>query len=1013
MAFVVMLHLSPDRTSMLAEVLGRWTDMPVEHATEGVAVQADHVYVLPPNTLMTIEGGRLHLRTPTTPMRENAPIDIFFASLAADLGPRAIGVVLSGTGSDGALGLKAIKEHGGVALAQGGDDGGPQYSGMPTSAIATGAVDLILPVEAMPERILQLETRPEPLPETTPTPVEAAIAEARPAICALLRNQVGHDFSGYKQPTFVRRVQRRMEFLGLGLEDYLRRLRADAGEVALLFHDLLIGVTSFFRDAEIFTALEELVIPALFEGKGAADSVRVWVAGCATGEEAYSIAMLLAEHVATLPASPNVQIFATDIDEMAIGIARTGRYPALLLRDVSPERLERFFIAADNAYQVRQELREMCTFSAHSVIRDPPFSRINLISCRNLLIYLDPELQDRVIPSFHYALVPGGFLLLGGSEMVARRGELFVPVDKKHRIFRRPDAPAPPLPPTQGIGSPRRTSSAALRGQSAAAAWPAVARAANDRILERYAPPFVVVNADGTVLHFSSRTGRFLEPAPGMPSRDLVSMARRGLRLELRAALRKALETGSAIERERVNVEMNGGTQPITLTVEPLPLGQDGSRHFIVVFTDTGTLRPDAADKTEPRVVHDGETEQLEHELTDARERLQSAAEEYEAALEELKSANEELQSVNEEMQSTNEELETSKEEIQSMNEELQTVNAQLTAKVDELDRANSDLRNLFDSTQVATIFLDRFMVIRGFTPAVGSIYNIIPSDQGRPLSDITSQLDHDDLRPDVRRVLETLEPLERRVARRDGSTHYLMRILPYRAANNRVDGALVTFVDVTSMVQAEQHNRLLVDELNHRVRNMLTVVISLAFQTLRQSPTLEDFSTAFMGRLNALAAAYTLLSRDNWADVQLRDVLMEELRPFMANGRDNLELSGPPVFLKARGALAMGMIAHELVTNAVKYGALSKPDGKVKIAWDVETKEDGPHLVWQWLERDGPRVGAPEHQGFGLSMIERSLKHELRGEAKFAFEPAGLQATLTMPLDPIGSSRQEAKETQ
>ena len=1009
LAFVVMLHLSPDRTSMLAEVLGRWTDMPVEQAINGDAVAAGHVYVIPPNTLMTIEAGRLHLRAPTTPMRENTPIDIFFTSLAADCGPRGIGVVLSGTGSDGALGLKAIKQAGGVSLVQGGDGSGPQYSGMPASAIATGAVDLILPVDVMPQHILRLGTRPEH-EAAPPDATSADINEARPVICGILRNRVGHDFSGYKEQTFTRRVQRRMQFIGLGLEDYVQRLRTDPAEVELLFHDLLIGVTTFFRDQETFDTLAQIVLPQLFEGKGADNAVRIWVPGCATGEEAYSLAILLREYMANLTATPTVQIFATDIDEAAIAVARNGRYPAQLLKDVSHARLERFFTAADGTYLVRKEVRDLCTFSAHSVIRDPPFSRIDLVSCRNLLIYLDTDLQARVIPAFHYALARGGYLLLGGSEMVTRHGELFTPIDKRHRIFQRRNAPGVPLQLSPLAMPSRHLPVPSPRRRDAASGWSSAAQSAGDRILERYAPPFVVVNTEGVVLHFSSRTGRYLEPAPGMPSRDLVAMARRGLRVELRAALREALATGQTVERQRVNVELNGGTQPLTLTVEPLP-ARDGDRLFLVVFSDAGAARPHDEAAEAPLADGSSATETLEHELVELREQLQSTVEEYETALEELKSANEELQSVNEEMQSTNEELETSKEEIQSMNEELQTVNAQLTVKVDELDHANSDLRNLFESTRVATIFLDRFMVVRGFTPAVAGIYNLIPGDRGRPISDIASQIDYGDLRPDVRRVLDELEPFERRVARHDGSAHYLMRILPYRTADDRVDGALVTFLDVTSMVQAEQHQRMMVDELNHRVRNMLTVVISLATQTLRQSKSLPEFADAFMGRVNALSAAYTLLSRDNWTEVSLRDVLLEELRPFIGPARNNVSVTGDRVWLKPRGALALGMAVHELVTNAVKYGALSVPDGKITIHWDIGPTHDGERLVWVWNERDGPAIEQPDRHGFGLSMIERSVRHELKGEAKFEFEPAGLRATLTIPLAPVVASRANGRE--
>jgi two-component system CheB/CheR fusion protein len=421
---------------------------------------------------------------------------------------------------------------------------------------------------------------------------------------------------------------------------------------------------------------------------------------------------------------------------------------------------------------------------------------------------------------------------------------------------------------------------------------------------------------------------------------------------------------------------------------------------FMVVFAEPASLAPGTpAPAPTPVPEHDATVAQFERELRDAREQLQSTAEEYETALEEVKSTNEELHSVNEELQSANEELETSKEEIQSMNEELQTVNAQLVAKVDELDRSSNDLRNLFDSTQVATVFLDRFMIIRSFTPAVGSIYNLIPSDHGRPLTDIVAQIDYPDLRHDVQQVLDALRPYERRVARHDGSQHYLVRILPYRAANNLADGALITFIDVTSIVQAEQHHRLLVDEMNHRVRNMLTVVISIALQTLRQTRTLEDFSAAFMGRVNALAAAYTLLSRDNWTAVPLRDVLLEELRPFMVTGRSNVTIEGVAVSLVPREALAIGLVAHELATNAVKYGALSVPDGELAIRWAVEPPENRERLVLLWTERGGPSVVAPKHNGFGRLMIERTLKHELKGEVVMEFVPEGLRVTLRMPL--------------
>ncbi len=809
LGFVVVLHLSPDRASMLADVLGRWTSMPVTQATDGVVVTPDHVYVIPPAMLMTFHDGMLRLHSPKSTVRESPPIDVLFSSMAEALGPDAVGVVLSGTGSDGALGLKAIKEYGGVAVAQGGDGTGPQYNGMPSSAIATGAVDLILPVESMPHRIIGLAAKPALPPDDTdvalPTVAEQ-IAEQRPAICGLLRNQVGHDFTGYKRQTFIRRVHRRMQFIGLGLTGYVSRLREDPAEVVLLFHDLLIGVTSFFRNRETFEAVTQTVLPRIFAGKTEEHTVRVWAPGCATGEEAYSLAIVMREYQMTLATQPKIQIFATDIDDAAIAVARTGRYPALLMKDVSRERLDRFFVASDTSYLVTKEIRDLCTFSAHSVIRDPPFSRIDLISCRNLLIYLDAPLQGHVIPAFHYSLVPGGMLLLGGSETVTRHTDLFAPVDTKHRIYQRRNMPTPPLQVSSIPPLGHLVHTITPRPHDLVRGWADAAQSANERVLERFSPPFVVVNAEGDALHFSGRTGLFLEPPAGMPTRNVAAMARRGLRMELRAALRKAQETGSLVERANVQVETDGGVRTVTLFVEPIS-GRDNDRLFMVVFADQDRAKDPIANAAE-LPAHEVTLDQTERELRDVREQLQSTAEEYETALEEVKSANEELHSVNEELQSANEELETSKEEIQSMNEELQTVNAQLVAKVEELDRAGSDLRNLFDSTQVATIFLDRFMVIRSFTPAVGSIYNLIPSDDGRPLTDIVSQIDYSDLRHDVRRVLDTLEPFERRVARLDGTLHYLVRILPYRAANNQVDGALITFIDVTSIVQAEQHHK-------------------------------------------------------------------------------------------------------------------------------------------------------------------------------------------------------------
>ncbi len=998
LAFVVILHLAPDRKSLLTEILSRWTKMPVVTVADGMVPTADRVHVVPPGYLATIRDSQLHLQLMVKEQRHDAnAIDIFFDSLAVDARERAVGIVLSGTGHDGSLGLKAIRAAGGVTIVQSTDGAAPHYAGMPSSAIATGAVDIVVPVQDIPGRLVTAQNAAREL-ERVELPAEEVEVQ-RLAICLVLLERVGHDFSQYKDKTFLRRVQRRMQVLSLtDLAGYVTRLKDDQNEAPLLFRDLLIGVTAFFRDAETFTILQKTVMPRLFDGKGPDDVVRVWVPGCATGEEAYSLAILMLEHADTLTAPPRLQVFATDIDEAAIGAARAGRYPELLLRELSETRLKRFFRPTERGYVVTKEVRELCTFSAHSLLRDPPFSRVDMVSCRNLLIYLDSGAQARVVPIFHYALNPGGLLLLGSSETVTRHEDLFVPINKRHRIFQRRDAPS--VLPQLAIRSVNVTGRDTAAGGQVAPdeAWPHLVARAKNRVLEAYAAAFVVVTASGDVIHYSSRTGNYLEPALGAPSKNLLEMARPGVRLGLRSALRRATETGLRVE-QRIASLGEGGPDSFSLVIEPLPSATQ-DRVYLVVFRDDRFAAGAGAPAAAPPPADDsGFIPALERENRDLRDQLQSISEEHETALEELRSSNEEMHSVNEELQSSNEELETSREEIQSVNEEMNTVNAELSGKVDELDRANSDLRNLFESTRIATIFLDAHLVIRGFTPEVANIYNLIPSDRGRPLSDIVSRLDYSQLREDVRQVLETLEPLERRLARLDGTAHYLMRILPYRAPDSSIDGMLITFIEITSIVEHEQHQLLLIDELNHRVKNMLTLVISLATQTLRRSDTLEHFAGVFLGRVHALNAAYELLSARRWSAVSLHELLAEELRPFTANDQHGVIIDGPEVVLDARAALALGLALHEFITNAVKFGALAVPDGTITITWSNETDASDPHFIIHWQEKGGPALILPARPGVGMTLIERALSHDLAGDVSMDFLPDGLRAKIKVPL--------------
>ena len=812
MAFVLVQHLDPRHDTLMPELLSKHTAMPVQLVSEDTPIGTNCVYVTPPNATVTIDECVLRINPRERTRGRRMPIDSFFRSLAEDQGDDAVGIVLSGTGADGALGLRALREHGAMTMVQ--SPASARFDSMPRSAILTGMVDHVVKVEEMPARLMEhlrnlLELRGGGGPEGLRHEVEENLAR----ICAVLRQRTGHDFSRYKQSTLVRRVRRRMtEVRTDSAAVYLGLLADDPREVDHLFHDLLIGVTYFFRDPEAFAALEAKVIPRLFEGKGADDQVRVWVPGCSTGEEAYSLAMLLLEHAGKLDQPPRVQIFATDIDSPALETARQGWYPEQIAEQVGPDRLARFFGKHGNLYRAAKELREICLFSAHNLITDPPFSRIDLISCRNLLIYLEPDLQGRLIPLCHYALRPGGFLFLGPSETVASHPELFRAVDKRLRIFQARDAILrPPVSfalaersrfAVRGLGEglPRPTRSGV---QSASQVFERI-------LLEQFSPACVLVHERGDILYFSPRTGRYLEPPAGAPRLNVLEMARPGLRLDLRTALHKAATTRAAVSREGVPYEIDGQVQRADLSVRPMPeLGEDQGL-YMVVFQDAREPGPAAGDASPgngdaPRAV--ATIQRLESELRSTKDHLHATLEELESSNEELLSSNEELLAINEELQSTNEELQTSKEELQSVNEELETINAELKKKIEELDRANSDLQNLFQSIQIATIFVGRDLRIQKFTPAATEVFRLIESDVGRRIEDIAPRFPSDgSLTEDIGQVLRTLLPLERQVRLRSGDSWFILRILPYRTLDGRVDGVVITFVDVTEIKRAEEH---------------------------------------------------------------------------------------------------------------------------------------------------------------------------------------------------------------
>ncbi len=793
MAYVIVQHLEPTHKGIMSELLQRSTSMKVMQIKDRTAVQADCVYIIPPNKDLSILHGVLHLLTPSSARGLRLPIDFFFRSLAEDQQEHSIGVILSGMGSDGTLGLRAIKEKAGLVLVQ--EPTSAKFDSMPRSAIDAGLADIVAPAGELPEKILAYLQR-KPRSAESGLELEDKTRSVLDKVIVLLRAHTRNDFSRYKRNTLYRRIERRMGIHQISkMSAYVRYLQENSQELDLLFKELLIGVTSFFRDPAVWAELRTKILPELLATRVPGQTLRAWVPGCSSGEEAYSLAMIFKEAVEELNPKANfsLQIFATDLDRDAIDKARLGLFPCNITANLTPERLARFFSQEDNGYRVRREIREMIIFAPQNIIMDPPFTKLDLLSCRNLLIYLTAEVQKKLMPLFHFSLTPGGLLLLGSAETVGSSTDLFATVSAKSRLFRRiePVLRQEPVEFPSSFGAGRSTSAVVSQSSKPSAS---LQSQADQLVLQHYAPPAVLANDKGDIFYISGRTGKYLEPAAGKANWNLFAMAREGLRYELASAFQKTLRQKEAVILHHLKVGTNGGAQHVDVSLQQLE--DAGPLHglIMVVFTDVPTpvmakITPTHGNKK----LHD----ESELEIMQVRAEARATHEEMQTSQEEIRSANEELQSTNEELQSTNEELTTSKEEMQSLNEELQTVNAELQAKVDELSRASNDMKNLLDSTDIATLFLDRDLNVRRFTHQMTKIIKLIPGDVGRPITDLVSHLDDPALASDVREVLRTLTSTEKPVSAPDGRW-FSVRIMPYRTMDDRIEGVVITFADIT-----------------------------------------------------------------------------------------------------------------------------------------------------------------------------------------------------------------------
>lgn len=1241
LAYVVVMHLAPDHPSELDQILAQRTSMPVHQVADRIQIEPNCVYVIPPDRELVIEGDDIQARPFSDQKSRYAPIDVFFRSVAKARGD-GLAVVLSGSGADGATGVRHIKERGGVVLAQSAAEA--EFPMMPRNAVATGAVDLVGTIEDIIGRIRDVMRTRSSVSRLDDQDSYPGLQQ----IVAMLRSRTGHDFSRYKRATILRRVIRRMQINRQDtLAAYIRFLQDHPGESQELFSDLLISVTNFFRDPAAFRILSEQAMARLMDRLDENPEIRVWSVGCATGEEAHSLGMMMLEAAGQRGIQPSIQIFASDIDDHALAFAREGRYPVGIKADVSPERLKRFFIEDNGFYEVKKELRDLVLFASHSALKDPPFINIDLIVCRNLLIYLQRDIQQQLNSLFHYALKPGGFLFLGSAETADATPSLFSVLDREARLYIRQAIPQRVAPVLPQLAADRRFLDHIPKAVQADS-QPERASHAHATALESAAPPSVLVDDQGRILHLSATAGRFFLPSEGTFTSDLAAQVRPELRIDLKLALQRALEKGEETLSLPLCVAFNGHRRLVSLLVRAVdPAERSASRKCIVFFLDGGDERKSGSSAPEADTVEKEELQRLRRELTAAQDRLAASAHSYEQATQDLRAANEELQSINEEYRSTAEELETSKEELQSINEELQTVNAELKSKLEAISTAHNDLQNLMAASEVGTLFLDTDLRIKLFTPATTVHFNITQADIGRHIADFTHRLVYDGLEKDAQRVLDALVPQERELKTRD-ERWLIMRMRPYRTIEDRIEGVVATFTDITDLKVSEKQQRmarefaesivdtvrdpllvlnpdmtvrtandpfyrefgvsptetegrrlydlgngqwnipelrrllehvlpannkfrdfevthefesigtrtmllngrrldsvqlvllaiediterkkaqdalrlseermqrvletdavgvlffdddgrlvgcndaflamtgyerrevdgrslswremtpaewiaeserqweilkttgrlgpyekkyickdethkwmlfagrrieknlvaeyciditdrknaeaereLLAHELSHRVKNTLGVVQALAIQS--GGDTIESFREAFLGRLEALASAHSLLLATEWGSARLLDLVERSMEAYRTDGAQRMRIEGPDVLVSPKQALGLSLVLHELGTNALKYGALSNHTGTVEIVWEKDDTVMPSMLRLNWRERGGPPVDkrrfAPDKKGFGSQLIERAIDYELGGTTTLTYPRAGLECKIVFPL--------------